>query len=156
MSNAQKLSRPAAPNYRDYEVDLVAWALDNAALLRAGRLSEVDAQHLAEELEDLGKTERRSLGSHLRVLVTHLLKWQYQPGLRGASWRLSVLNARAAIRDILADSPSLVPEAPRQLEAVYQLARDNAIGETGLPEASFPADCPYTIEQVLFETYWPQ
>ncbi|WP_295384602.1 DUF29 domain-containing protein [uncultured Thiodictyon sp.] len=156
MSNLQKRVRPAAPNYRDYEVDLVAWALDNAALLRAGRLSEVDAQHLAEELEDLGKSERRSLGSHLRVLVTHLLKWQYQPGLRGASWRLSVLNARAAIRGILADSPSLVPETPRHLDAVYHLARANAIGETGLPEASFPPDCPYTIEQVLSETFWPQ
>lgn len=156
MSNLQKLPRSPAPNYRDYEADLVAWALDNAALLRAGRLSEVDAQHLAEELEDLGKSERRSLGSHLRILVTHLLKWQYQPGLRGVSWRLSILNARAAIRDILADSPSLVPEAARQLETVYHLARANAVGETGLPEASFPADCPYTIEQALSETFWPQ
>lgn len=156
MRNIQQPSRSPAPNYRDYDLDLVAWALDNAALLRAGRLSEVDAEHLAEELEDLGKSERRSLGSHLRVLVTHLLKWQYQPGLRGASWRLSVLNARAAIRGILTDSPSLVPEAPRQLEAIYRLARDNAIGETGLPEAAFPPNCPYTIEQALSESYWPQ
>lgn len=156
MSNSQKAVRPPRPACRDYEADLVGWAIDNAALLRAGRLSEIDAAHLAEELEDLGKSERRSLGSHLRVLVTHLLKWQYQPGLRGASWRLSVLNARAAIRGILADSPSLVPEAPRQLEANYHLARANAIGETGLAEAIFPSTCPYSIEQVLSDGFWPQ
>ena len=74
----------------------------------------------------------------------------------GASWRLSVLNARAAIRGILGDSPSLVPEAPRQLEANYHLARVNAIGETGLAEAIFSSTCPYSIEQVLSDGFWPQ
>lgn len=157
MIEPQKSPASAAPtqSYRDYEADLFAWALDNAALLRAGRLFEIDAEHLAEELEDLGKSERRALGSHIRNLVTHLLKWQYQPRLRGASWRLSVINARAAIQEILEDSPSLVPEAARQLATTYRLARENAIGETGLPDAMFPPSCPYTIVQVLSDGFWP-
>ena len=156
MPKLQTVATTAVPSYRDYEQDLVAWALDNAGLLRAGRWSEIDAEHLAEELEDLGKSERRALGSYLRNLVTHLLKWQYQPGLRGASWRLTVLNARTAIRGILADSPSLVPEAARLLTKTYALARANAIGETGLPDPVFPASCPFTIDQVLADDYWPE
>ena len=83
MSNPQKAVRPPRPACRDDEADLVGRAIDNAALLRAGRLSKIDAVHLAEESEDLGKSERRSLGSHLRILGTHRLRWQYQPGLRG-------------------------------------------------------------------------
>ena len=74
----------------DYEQDLLAWAEANACLLRAGRLSEVDAEHIAEELEDVGKSERRALRSHLRNLMLHLLKWQFQPGLRGPRWRRSI------------------------------------------------------------------
>jgi len=71
----------------DYERDLIAWAEANARLLRAGRLAHIDAEHIAEELEDVGKCERRALGSHLRDLTLHLLKWQFQPRLRGPSWR---------------------------------------------------------------------
>ena len=86
---------------------MVAWALANAALLREGRVAEVDIAHIVEELEDLGKSERRALASHLRVLLAHLLKWQFQPGLRGPSWRLSIDNTRRDIQLILDDSPSL-------------------------------------------------
>jgi hypothetical protein len=91
---------PSADTVRavDYEGDLVAWAEANARLLRLGRLEEVDAEHIAEELEDMGKSERRALGSHLQNLVMHLLKWQYQPQRRRRSWRFSVLNARASYR----------------------------------------------------------
>lgn len=155
MSIPHKAQPPSLTSYRDYDSDLVAWAEDNAALLRAGRLSEIDAHNLAEELEDLGKSERRALDSHLRVLVSHLLKWQHQPGLRGASWRLSIRNARAAIGGILRDSPSLVRELAPRLSGIYDLARDNAIGETGLPEAVFPPDCPYPVERVLSDDFWP-
>jgi hypothetical protein len=156
MDNPQKAMLTPAPSYRDYDQDLVAWALDNAGLLRAGRLSEIDSEHLAEELEDLGKSERRALASHLRILVTHLLKWQHQPGLRGPSWRLSILNARAAVQEVLADSPSLAREAAPQMEKTYAQARDNAIGETGLPETLFPRTCPFTIERVLADDFWPE
>ncbi|WP_120799971.1 DUF29 domain-containing protein [Thiocapsa rosea] len=141
--------------YPAYDDDLVGWAAANAALLRAGRLSQVDALHLAEELEDLGKSERRSLTSHLCNLTLHLLKWQFQPGLRGPSWRLSVNNARAAAAEILEDSPSLRPALPALIDKAYPLARRNALAETGLPEATFPQDCPYAIDQLLDDSYWP-
>ncbi|SDX18733.1 protein of unknown function DUF29 [Thiocapsa roseopersicina] len=146
----------ARASYPAYDDDLVGWAAANAALLRAGCLSQVDALHLAEELEDLGKSERRSLTSHLGNLMLHLLKWQFQPGLRGPSWRLSVNNARAAAAEILDDSPSLRPALPALIDKAYPLARRNALAETGLPEATFPQDCPYAIEQLLDDGFWPE
>jgi hypothetical protein len=142
-------------SYPAYDDDLVGWAAANAALLRAGRLAQVDALNLAEELEDLGKSERRSLKSHLGNLMLHILKWQFQPGLRGPSWRLSVNNARAAAADILEDSPSLRPALQALVDKAYPLARRNAIAETGLHEATFPQDCPYTIDQLLDDAFWP-
>lgn len=156
MGDPQRRPGPSARAYPEYDDDLVAWALANAALLRAGQLSEVDADHLAEELEDLGKSERRALCSHIRILVQHLLKWQLQPGLQGPSWRLSIENARREIQTILEDSPSLRAVADSCLEKEYPSARRNAVIETGLPEGLFPASCPYGAEQVLAEDFWPQ
>jgi hypothetical protein len=155
MGDPQPRLGPSARAYPEYDDDLVAWALTNAALLRAGRLSEVDADHLAEELEDLGKSERRALCSHMRVLVQHLLKWQFQPGLRGPSWRLSIENARREIQVILEDSPSLRPVADTCLHKEYPAARRNAVVESGLAESPFPASCPYGADEVLAEGFWP-
>jgi hypothetical protein len=138
-----------------YERDLVAWAVENAALLRAGQLDQIDAAHIAEELEDLGKSEQRALGSHLRNLVLHLLKWEFQPERRTGSWRSSIDNARADIAEILEDSPSLMASAPERLHKGYALARKNAIAETGLDAKVFPQLCPYSLEQVLSEAFWP-
>ena len=96
-----------------YEQDLCAWAQANADLLRVGQLADIDAARIAEELEDMGKSERRSLRSHARNLMVHLLKWQHQPEQRCTSWELSILNACNEIEDILVESPSLVPAIPR-------------------------------------------
>ena len=139
----------------DYDRDLVYWAIENAALLRAGRLDEIDAAHIAEELEDLGKSERRALGSHLRNIIMHLLKWEFQPDRRSGSWRSSIDNARAEIAEILEDSPSLRPTAAVQLHKGYGLVRKNAISETGLASEVFPEDCPYRLEQILSDSFWP-
>lgn len=146
----------AQATYPAYDDDLVGWAAANAALLRSGRLAQVDALHLAEELDDLGKSERRSLTSHLGNLMLHLLKWQFQPGLRGPSWRLSVNNARAAAAEILEDSPSLRPAVPTLVHKAYPLARRNALAETELPETMLPHDCPYAIDQLLDDGFWPE
>jgi hypothetical protein len=148
---ATSIDKPAA----DYERDLHAWALDNAALLRAGRLSEIDAQHIAEELEDMGKSQRHALGSHLKVLLTHLLKWRYQPAFRGVSWQLSIDNARDEIAELLDESPSLRGRLAEILAKRYPAARQRAVRETGLPERSFPAQCPFGIEEVLDDAFWP-
>ena len=138
-----------------YEEDLYAWALKNAALLRAGRVSEIDVQHLAEELEDMGKSERRALRSQLHNLLLHLLKWQFQPSHRGVSWKLLLRNARHRIGIIIEDSPSLRPQIQVLILKEYPTARLDAIDETGLPEASFPQTCPYTLEQVIDIAYFP-
>jgi hypothetical protein len=142
-------------NKPGYEEDLYAWALENASLLRAGRLSEIDADHIAEELEDMGKSERRALRSHLHNLLLHLLKWQVQPTHRVVSWKLSIRNARHRIEIILQDSPSLSPRIRGFIVDEYPVARLDAIDETGLLETSFPADCPYAVEQVIDQAFWP-
>ena len=107
MALARKLQPLSEPRPDRYEADLVAWAEANAALLRQGRLAEIDVEHIAEELEDVGKSERRALGSHLRNLMLHLLKWEFQDTRRGVSWQRSIHSARREIAVILADSPSL-------------------------------------------------
>lgn len=141
--------------WRMYECDLYVWAQTNAQLLREGRLSEIDVEHIAEELEDVGKSERRALASHIRNLVMHLLKWQFQSRLRSVSWELSIRNARREIQLILEDSPSLVQRFPDLLAREYSVARTNAIVETGLQEATFPEHCFYTPEQVQDQHFWP-
>jgi hypothetical protein len=140
-----------------YEQDFYAWTQEQAALLREGALHELDLANLAEEIESLGKSDRRALGSHLRNLVMHLLKWQYQPSgrLTGHSWESSIQNARDEIAMILEDSHSLGPTVPEVLARRYPLARQNAATETRLPLALFPAACPWTPEQVLDPNFWP-
>ncbi len=140
---------------QDYHRDYCAWALRNAELLKAGRFAEVDVQHLVEELEDVGKSERRALESHLRSLMLHLLKWQHQPQLRGASWRQSVRNARIAVAKVVRDSPSLKPAIAQAIVDEYPNARADAMDETGLREEVFPADCPYAEAELLDAGFWP-
>lgn len=80
-----------------YETDVVAWAEEQAALLRSGQLSAIDASKIAEEIEDVGKNEQRALASRLAVLVAHLLKWKFQPELRSKSWQNTIREQRSAI-----------------------------------------------------------
>jgi len=146
---------PDHPTPADYERDLYAWALENARLLRKGRLSEIDAANIAEELEDMGRSERRSLKSHLRVLLLHFLKWQFQPMLQSPSWRHSIRNARDQIDEILEESPSLERQLTGLLETEYRKARRHAVEETGLAEAAFPATCPYPAQDVRDPDFLP-
>jgi len=147
--------RSAAPP-AEYEQDLYAWLTGNAQLLRQGRLSEIDAEHIAEELEDMGKSERRAIESYLRVLILHLLKWHYQPSLRGPSWQQSIDNARDEIERRLQDSPSLRPRLSELIAARYGNVRKNAMRETGLPLQTFSETCPFSIAQLLDEEFWPE
>ena len=88
-----------------YDRDFYAWANEQAALLRAGKLMEADIQNIAEEIESMGRSEKRELVSRLTVLLLHLLKWQFQPGLRGTSWRLSIENTRYQLEEHIEDNP---------------------------------------------------
>ena len=140
-----------------YETDFHAWALQNARLLRDGRLTELDAEHIAEELEGMSASERRELLNRLQVLLLHLLKYQYQPERRGKSWLLTISHQRTAIERLLDESPSLA----RLLDAgtvmkVYGKAVRDAVIETDLERHIFPVACPYGLEQVLDEDWLPE
>lgn len=138
-----------------YQDDLYSWATEQAALLRAGQLSEVDTQNLAEELEAMGKRERREMINRLAVLLAHLLKWQYQPGRRGASWEATIIVQRDDLVEHLADNPGLESQLPEVLTSAYRKAAIMAMGETALPRSTFPLTCPWTLADIMDEDFWP-
>jgi len=139
-----------------HETDFYAWANEQAALLRAGRVVEADLASIADEIESLGKTEKRELLSRLTVLYLHLLKGSHQPALRGQSWRLSIANARDDIADVLADNPSLKPQLEALIAAAYPRARRKAAVETGLGEEAFAVACPWSFETAMSGEFWPE
>ena len=138
-----------------YETDIIVWANEQAALLRAGRFSDIDIARIAEEIEDVGKSERRELGSRMAVLLAHLLKWQFQPGRRGSSWRRTIKEQRRSIAAHLRETPSLKAALadPNWQVGVWADATAKAIDETGLD--LFPEDCPWEIEKVLSTDFYP-
>lgn len=131
-----------------YLRDETAWLDATAELLRTGRVSEIDTPTLVEYLTDMATRDRREVKSRLVVLLTHLLKWQYQPAKRSRSWHNTIVEQRQELEDNL-ESGSLRAHADQVLGAAYRNARERAAGETELPLATFPADCPYTVEQLL-------
>ena len=139
-----------------YDEDFYAWSNEQAALLRAGRLEQADIAHIAEEIESMGRTEKRELVSRLTVLLLHLLEWRFQPRRRTAGWEASVRVQRNRLADHLEDNPSLRPLLPAALAAAYRDAALTAIAETGLPAATFPASCPWRIEDVMDAGFWPE
>jgi hypothetical protein len=136
------------------ESDFYAWSLEQAALLRAGRAEEADLAAIAEEIESLGKTEKRELVSRLTVLLLHLLKWRFQPAGRGDSWRLSIANARDEIADLIADNPSLKSLLDEVTASAYRYARRKAAIETELPEERFPERCPWSFAEAMDAEFW--
>ncbi len=136
-----------------YEKDFYAWSQQQAALLRAGRAGEADLENIAEEIESMGKTEKRELVSRLTVLLLHLVKWRYQPGKRGRSWRLSIKGQRVDIRDLLDQNPSLKPLVAQSVDQAWPRALIEAEKETGLE--AFPATCPWGAEALLDDDFWP-
>ena len=139
-----------------HDSDFYAWALHNAQLLREGAFNQLDAEQIAEELESMSASERRELLNRLQVLILHLLKFQYQPERRGKSWLLTINHQRTAIERLLEQSPSLrrVLDADA-LVKVYGKALRDAVIETDLDRHLFPVDCPYRLEQILDEDWFP-
>jgi hypothetical protein len=138
-----------------YDTDFYAWANGQAALLRAGDLTRADIGHIAEEIESMGRSERRALVGLLSVLLLHLLTWQFQPSHRGASWRLAIANARDDAADLLVDNPSLRAHLDEAVAAAYRRARRRAEAETGLPSEAFPPICPFEQTQIFEDNYLP-
>jgi hypothetical protein len=139
-----------------YEQDFYAWSRQQAELLRAGKLVQADLEHIAEEIESLGKTEKRELVSRLTILLLHLLKWRYQPEGRDASWRLSIANSRDEIADLLDDNPSLKSLLDEVVRLAYRYARRKAAIETGLDEERVPSQCPWSFAQATEAAFWPE
>ena len=141
-----------------YDTDFFLWTQVQAAALRDGKVQELDWANLAEEIESLGKSDRRALESHLEGLVMHLLKWHYQPSGRvtGHSWYSTIAEHRRQIGLLGDDSPSLRRAQADLLGRGYPHARTRASGETGLPLATFPEACPWPLEQVLDDDFWPE
>lgn len=137
-----------------YETDFYLWTQQQAALLRQGALSAIDVKHLAEEIEDMGRSQRDATGSHTVIVIMHLLKWKYQQDRRSNSWRDSVVNGRIQIEDLLENNPSLKPQMQSLIEKAYPKAKRYASRETGLPLTIFPEECPFTVEQITGD-WWP-
>jgi hypothetical protein len=140
-----------------YESDIVAWAKEQARLLRTGQFSSLDIEHIAEEIEDVGKSEQRELESRMAVLVAHLLKWSVQPPRRGSSWVATIKTQRAGIARRLRKTPSLkasLSDADWWAD-VWDDARTQVAAETQIPFDRLPADCPWSVEQILSLEFLP-
>lgn len=134
-----------------YEQDFYAWATEQAALLRAGRLADADVANIAEEIESLGRGERRELTNRLAVLLAHLLKWHAQPERRGRSWLLSVREQRRQVERLMNENPSLRPVLPEIMDDAYGDAVLMAAREMERAPESLPPASPWTYEQALTE-----
>jgi hypothetical protein len=143
-------------NRQLYDQDFYAWANEQAGLLRAGKLSEADINHIAEEIESIGKSEKRELVNQLAVLLLHLLKWRHQPVFRCTSWRLSIEEQRNRLEDHLADNPSLKSSLSETMAAAYRHAMLGAARETGMDRDAVPATCPWSIQQITDSTFYPE
>jgi hypothetical protein len=139
-----------------YDSDILAWADEQARLLRAGRFDQLDIEHLAEEIEDVGKSEQRELANRMSLLLAHLLKWQFQAGRRGASWERTIREQRHSIARRLERTPSLRPMLTdgEWLGEIWSDAVAAASSETGL--ADFPEICPWSTGQVLRTDWLPE
>lgn len=140
----------------DYEQDFYGWTQEQVALLRAGRLADLDIENLIEEVETMGRSERRALEGSLTVLLVHLLKWQYQPVRRGRSWELTIKTQRINFMKILRDNPGLKPRLEQCMTDAYQIATIKAAQETGLDENVFPVTCPWSLTEATQQDFYPQ
>jgi hypothetical protein len=135
-----------------YDTDFVEWTAQTADLLREGRIGEIDTEHLIEEIEDLGKSQRSAVRSQLARMLMHLIKQTMQPERDGSSWRNSIGGARLQILVDIEDSPSLRRHLRDKLERVYAQAVKEAVYEMELPAsqaAEIPQQCPYTLDELL-------
>lgn len=144
-----------------HEEDFYTWTQQQAQALRGAAVSRpndpagLDWEHLAEEIWELGLSLENELYHRYVVLIAHLLKWHYQPKLRGGSWRGTIKEQRYRIARLLRKSPGLKPVRAAEFAEAYEEARERALDESGLPDDIVPTTCPYTLEQVEDRAFWP-
>jgi len=147
----------------EYEQDFDAWLDNHIRLLQQKRFTELDIAHLIEELEDMGKSRKAELESRLIVLIAHLLKWQIEfqtlkerwQEWEGKSWRNTIIEQRFQINRTIRKNPSLKAYLPQAIQGVYADSICLATKESQLPESTFPEECPYSLEQILDENFYP-
>ena len=146
---ATKERRTRPPARTRHDDDLYTWVQEQVVLLRAGRLDEVDAENVAEELSDVGKSEESKLDSILRVLVMHMLKWDQQPDFRTPSWVSSIHEQRRRYAKLIRRNPGLEPSRDEALADIYPISREWAAAETHFHVSEFPETCPYSWDDLL-------
>ncbi len=139
-----------------YEKDFYLWLEQAAHLLRHRNLNELDLENLIEEIESMGRSEKRTINSNLRILLMHMLKYKYQPDKRSNSWRYTILEHCQRLQEALQDSPSLNCYFAAEFDDCYAAARRLAATETGTPIDTFPITPPFTTAQVLDQEYLPE
>ena len=138
-----------------YDKDFYAWTQEQALLIQGRQWSQLDLLNLVEEIESLGRQERRELINRLSVLIGHLLKWQYQSHRRTRSWIATIAIQRLEITKLIEENPSLKPDLEAALQQAYLKAINLAIQETNLPNRTFPPNCPYSLEEILDDRFYP-
>ncbi|MBF0338691.1 MAG: DUF29 domain-containing protein [Nitrospirae bacterium] len=138
-----------------YASDFYKWSLKTAELLRQGRFGELDIESIAEEIESLGKSEKKELRNRLAVLIMHLLKWQYQPDKRSESWKSTISIQRVEIKFVLKDSPSLKHIVETIINEAYEKAIVMFQKETRFSQTELPETCPYTFNQLIDNNFLP-
>jgi len=139
-----------------YETDFYGWIQRQAESLRARNFANLDLENLIEEIESMGRSERRELESRLEVLLMHLLKWVFQADYRGTSWELTIEEQRRRIVDHIAKNPSLKSKLADAYQTAYGYAVLSAAKETRLPRSIFPASSPWTFDQIIDDAFWPE
>ncbi len=156
--NPNHSNTSSPPSHSLHEQDFYTWALETARAIRERRFAGIDWEAVAEELEDMGRSEARALESQLARLIAHLLKWQHQPEQRRLSensWRATIENARREIRKLLRENPGLKSRLLELFSEAYPQGVDWAVIETNLSRSVFPAACPWSLEQVMDDGFWP-
>ncbi|MBD2566846.1 DUF29 domain-containing protein [Anabaena lutea] len=139
-----------------YNSDFYGWTKEQAQLLREEKWETVDKLNLIEEIEALGRQERRELVNRLGLLLAHLLKWQYQPDKRSNSWLATIREQRSQVMRLLADSPSLKSYLEEAFQLSYEDGINLAVKETNLVYETFPESCNYSITQILDAEFLPE
>lgn len=142
--------------YPKHAEDFYGWAMASASLLRQGKYQEVDMESVIEELEDMGISNEHQLINRLSQLIFHLLKWELQPDFRGRSWLGSINEQRYRLRRLLKKNPSLKPKIPEALEDGFLESKPLIQKETPIDLKLLPSECPYTFEQLIDETFFPE
>jgi hypothetical protein len=139
-----------------YEADFYVWTQEQARLLRERRFDDLDLDNLVDEVASVGSSEKREIRNRLKVLLTHLLKWKFQPRFRGNSWSRTIWEQRQNIADIITSSPSLRAYFEHAMRAAYIGATVAASEETGLAIGIFPEECPFSMAETLDMEFFPE